>query len=221
MMQQNDINIIHSLRFPLINIRRTSNLAVAPINTFSLAIMLFMFAAPLMHWCKLKSPTFGVALACGGVCLYIMGIYNWYQNKNLLCFIDFMFSFINLLLCYFIYNITDKTEENIVHKFENYMIATFFVLILVALAVLAVAAKKKGIIHLVYLGLLILSDVFIIVWIFRYKDHDDDNYVLKRVRKVAGYIMFVASIALWYTGVGRFINDIFQKEMIPLISPDL
>ena len=102
MMQQNDVNIINSLRFPLINIRRTSNLAVAPINTFSLAIMLFMFAAPLMHWCKLKSPTFGVALACGGVCLYIMGIYNWYQNKNLLCFIDFMFSFINLLLCYFI-----------------------------------------------------------------------------------------------------------------------
>ena len=218
MMQQNDINIINSLRFPLINIRRTSNLAVAPINTFSLAIMLFMFAAPLMHWCSLKSPTFGVSLACGGVCLYIMGIYNWYQNKNLLCFIDFMFSFINLLLCYFIYNITDKTEDNIVHKFENYMIATFFVLILVALAALAVAAKKKGIIHLVYLGLLILSDVFIIVWIYRWKKGDKH---LKRLRKVAGYFMFVASLALWYTGVGRFINEIFHTNMIPLVEQDL
>ena len=218
MMQQNDINIIHSLRFSLINIRRTSNLAVAPINTFSLEIMLFIFATPLMHWCSLKSPTFGVSLACGGVCLYIMGIYNWYQNKNILCFIDFMFSFLNLLICYFVRTVEDKSDEKLVAIFENYMIATFFVLILVALAALAVASKKKGLIHLVYLGLLILSDVFIIVWIYRFEKGDKH---LKRLRKVAGYFMFVASLALWYTGVGRFINEIFHTNMIPLVEQDL
>ena len=218
MLQQNDIN---NIRFPMVNIRRTSNLAVAPIDNLSLAFMLFMFAAPLMHWCEFRSTTLAVSLACGGICQYIIAIYNWYQNKTVLCFLDFSFSFLNFLICYFIYNADNKDSDNIYTLFHNYMIATFFVLILVALAALAVAAKKKGIIHLVYLGLLILSDVFIIVWIFRYKDHDDDNYVLKRVRKVAGYIMFVASIALWYTGVGRFINEIFQKNMIPLIEQDL
>ena len=193
MLEQNEINTINNLKFPMVNIRRTSNLAVAPINTFSLAIMLFMFAAPLMHWCSLKSPTFGVSLACGGVCLYIMGIYNWYQNKNILCFIDFMFSFLNLLICYFVRTVEDKSDEKLVAIFENYMIATFFVLILVALAALAVASKKKGLIHLVYLGLLILSDVFIIVWIYRFEKGDKH---LKRLRKVAGYFMFVASLAL-------------------------
>ena len=218
MLEQNEINTINNLKFPLVNIRRTSNLAVAPINTFSLAIMLFMFAAPLMHWCSLKSPTFGVSLACGGVCLYIMGIYNWYQNKNILCFIDFMFSFLNLLICYFVRTVEDKSEEKLVAIFENYMIATFFVLILVALAALAVASKKKGLIHLVYLGLLILSDVFIIVWIYRFEKGDKH---LKRLRKVAGYFMFVASLALWYTGVGRFINEIFHTNMIPLVEQDL
>ena len=218
MLEQNEINTINNLKFPMVNIRRTSNLAVAPINTFSLAIMLFMFAAPLMHWCSLKSPTFGVSLACGGVCLYIMGIYNWYQNKNILCFIDFMFSFLNLLICYFVRTVEDKSEENLVSIFENYMIATFFVLILVALAALAVASKKKGLIHLVYLGLLILSDVFIIVWIYRFEKGDKH---LKRLRKVAGYFMFVASLALWYTGVGRFINEIFHTNMIPLVEQDL
>ena len=218
MLEQNEINTINNLKFPMVNIRRTSNLAVAPINTFSLAIMLFMFAAPLMHWCSLKSPTFGVSLACGGVCLYIMGIYNWYQNKNILCFIDFMFSFLNLLICYFVRTVEDKSEEKLVAIFENYMIATFFVLILVALAALAVASKKKGLIHLVYLGLLILSDVFIIVWIYRFEKGDKH---LKRLRKVAGYFMFVASLALWYTGVGRFINEIFHTNMIPLVEQDL
>ena len=218
MLEQNEINTINNLKFPMVNIRRTSNLAVAPINTFSLAIMLFMFAAPLMHWCSLKSPTFGVSLACGGVCLYIMGIYNWYQNKNILCFIDFMFSFLNLLICYFVRTVEDKSDEKLVSIFENYMIATFFVLILVALAALAVASKKKGLIHLVYLGLLILSDVFIIVWIYRFEKGDKH---LKRLRKVAGYFMFVASLALWYTGVGRFINEIFHNNMIPLVEQDL
>ena len=218
MLEQNEINTINNLKFPMVNIRRTSNLAVAPINTFSLAIMLFMFAAPLMHWCSLKSPTFGVSLACGGVCLYIMGIYNWYQNKNILCFIDFMFSFLNLLICYFVRTVEDKSDEKLVAIFENYMIATFFVLILVALAALAVASKKKGLIHLVYLGLLILSDVFIIVWIYRFEKGDKH---LKRLRKVAGYFMFVASLALWYTGVGRFINEIFHNNMIPLVEQDL
>ena len=218
MLEQNEINTINNLKFPLVNIRRTSNLAVAPINTFSLAIMLFMFAAPLMHWCSLKSPTFGVSLACGGVCLYIMGIYNWYQNKNILCFIDFMFSFLNLLICYFVRTVEDKSDEKLVAIFENYMIATFFVLILVALAALAVASKKKGLIHLVYLGLLILSDVFIIIWIYRFEKGDKH---LKRLRKVAGYFMFVASLALWYTGVGRFINEIFHTNMIPLVEQDL
>ena len=218
MLEQNEINTINNLKFPMVNIRRTSNLAVAPINTFSLAIMLFMFAAPLMHWCSLKSPTFGVSLACGGVCLYIMGTYNWYQNKNILCFIDFMFSFLNLLICYFVRTVEDKSDEKLVAIFENYMIATFFVLILVALAALAVASKKKGLIHLVYLGLLILSDVFIIVWIYRFEKGDKH---LKRLRKVAGYFMFVASLALWYTGVGRFINEIFHTNMIPLVEQDL
>ena len=98
-----ELNDINSIRFPLINIRRTSNLAVAPINTFGLAIGLFMLAAPLMEWCEFKSPTLGVIFACGGVCQYIIGIYDWYQNKTILCFIDFIFSFLHFLLYYFVY----------------------------------------------------------------------------------------------------------------------
>ena len=218
MLEQNEIN---SIRFPQINIVRTSNLAVAPINTFCLAFMLFMFAAPLMHWCKFRSTTLGVALACGGVCQYIIGIYDWYQDKTVLSFIDFFFSFLNFLICYFIHSVYPSDQKEIHNLFENYMIATFFVLCLVALCALAFACKDKGIIHLAYLGLLILSDIFIIVWIYRYKRHDKNRYILKRLRKVAGYFMFFASLALWYSGVGRFINDIFQRDMIPLITPDL
>ena len=236
-MLQNDIN---NIRFPLINIRRTSNLAVAPINTFALAIGLFMISVPLMKWCEFTSPTLGVALACGGVCLYVMGIYNWYQNKTVLCFIDFSFSFLFFLICYFFHFTLKVKFEGIQSStvtpstmvqasttpikidntiFENYMIGTFFVLYLVALAALAMASKNKGLIHLAYLGLLILADIFIIIWEYRYKRSSET--IKKRLRKSAGYFLFFASIVLWYSGVARFINEIFQKEMIPFISPDL
>ena len=212
MLQQNEIN---NIRFPLINIRRTSNLAVAPINTFSLAISLFMIAAPLMKWCEFKSPTLGVALACGGICQYIIGIYNWYQSETILSFIDFSFSFLFFLICYVIY----YADGSITGTFESYMIGTFFLLYLVCLLALAFAcknSKNKGLIHLIYLGLIIFADVFIIVW--EYRSKNDGTNILKRLRKVAGYFLFVASIALWYSGVGRFINEIFQKNMIPLVE---
>ena len=215
MLQENEIN---NIRFPLINIRRTSNLAVAPINTFSLAIGLFMLAAPLMQWCEFKSPTLGVTFTCGGICQYIIGIYNWYQNEAILSFIDFSFSFLFFLICYLLYFINAPiTIQNV----QNYMIGTFFVLYLVSLLALAFAcknSKNKGLIHLIYLGLLIFADIFIIVWEFRF-NHDGGN-VIKRLRKVAGYFLFFASIALWYSGVGKFINEIFQKKMIPLIDSD-
>ena len=211
MLQQNDIS---NIRFPLINIRRTSNLAVAPINTFSLAIGL------LMEWCEFKSPTLGVALACGGICQYIIGIYNWYQNETIFSFIDFSFSFLFFLICYVIYYTNLTVATVITHKvFESYMIGTFFLLYLACLLALAFACKNsrnKGLIHLIYLGLIIFADVFIIVWEYR-TGHNGGN-ILKRLRKVAGYFLFVASIALWYSGVGRFINEIFQKNMIPLVE---
>ena len=215
MLQENEIN---NIRFPLINIRRTSNLAVAPINTFSLAIGLFMLAAPLMQWCEFKSPTLGVAFTCGGICQYIIGIYNWYQNEAILSFIDFSFSFLFFLICYLLYFINAPiTIQNV----QNYMIGTFFVLYLVSLLALAFAcknSKNKGLIHLIYLGLLIFADIFIIVWEFRF-NHDGGN-VIKRLKKVTGYFLFFASVALWYSGVGKFINEIFQKKMIPLIDSD-
>ena len=99
------------------------------------------------------------------------------------------------------------------------MIGTFFLLYLACLLALAFACKNsrnKGLIHLIYLGLIIFADVFIIVWEYR-TGHNSGN-ILKRLRKVAGYFLFVASIALWYSGVGKFINEIFQKNMIPLVE---
>ncbi len=66
----------------------------------------------------------------------------------------------------------------------------------------------------------------VIVWQFMHKglynkDTGKEKGRLKRVKKAAGYFLFFASLSLWFTGVGTLINDIFQKDVIPLIKPDI
>ena len=90
-VKENAMREIDNIRFPIINIRRTSNLAVAPANTFGMAMGLFMLSLPLTGWCDFRSPTLAIALVFGGLCEYIIGIYDWYQGKTVLCFIDFIF----------------------------------------------------------------------------------------------------------------------------------
>ena len=218
--RENAFREIDSIRFPIINVRRTSNLAVAPVNTFGLAMGLFMLSLPLTKWCDFRSPTLATALMFGGLCEYIIGIYDWYQGKTILCFIDFIFGLLHLLIYYSFrlceYEITTVSEE-----FESYLIGTFFTLYLVILLTLIVACKGKGIFHLVNLGLLILADIFIIVWQYRHGYENFQSKHKENIKKTAGYFLFFASLSIWFTGVGKLVNDIFQKDIIPMIKPDL
>jgi len=209
---------IEKISFPIINIRRTSNLAVAPVNTFGMAMGLFMLSLPLMGWCELRSPTLATALVFGGLCEYIIGIYDWYQGKTILCFLDFIFGLLHLIF-YYSFRLCEYEITKVDPEFKSNMIGTFFVLYLVILLALALACKSKGIFHLINIVLLILSDVFVIVW--EYRDFGAHETIKKNIRKTAGYFMFFASITIWLTGVGKFINDIFQNDLIPMIKPDL
>lgn len=209
---------IEKITFPIINIRRTSNLAVAPVNTFAMAMGLFMLSLPLMGWCELRSPTLATALVFGGLCEYVIGIYDWYQGKTLLCFIDFIFGLLHLVF-YYSFRLCEYEITRVSEKFKSSMIGTFFVLYLVILLALVLACKSKGLIHLLNLGLLIVADVLVIAW--EYKEWTPGNKVEIRMRKASGYFMFFSSITIWLTGVGKFINEIFQSDLIPMIKPDL
>ena len=216
--RDNAFREIDSLRFPIINVRRTSNLAVAPVNTFGMAMGLFMLSLPLTGWCDFRSPTLATALMFGGWCEYIIGIYDWYQGKTVLCFIDFIFGLLHLLI-YYSFRLCEYEITPVSERFESYLYGTFFTLYLVVLLALIVACKGKGIFHIVNLGLLVFADIFIMIWQFRYKRDKEDR--IKGLKQTAGYILFFSSITIWFTGVGRLINDIFQKDIIPMIKPDL
>ena len=215
--RENAFREIDSIRFPIINVRRTSNLAVAPVNTFGMAMGLFMLSLPLTGWCDFRSPTLATALMFGGLCEYIIGIYDWYQGKTVLCFIDFIFGLLHLLI-YYSFRLCEYEIAPVKEDFKSSLNGTFFTLYLVVLLALIIACKGKGILHLVNLGLLILTDIFIMVWQFLLREKKD---AVSRIKQTAGYLLFLSSLSIWFTGVGKLINDIFQRDVIPMIKPDL
>jgi len=213
-------NEIKNLKLPLVNIRRTSNLAIAPINNFGMALGFFMLSVSLTKWCKFETPITSAVLIFGGVCEYILGILDWYQGKTILCFIDFIFSFLHAFIYYcFKYQI----DEGDNYKFESYLLGTFFVLYLVILCCLTFICLEKGILYLACMGLLVFADIFVIVWQYRYKKGNGEDKHNKRIKKVAGYFLFFASLAIWASGVGKFINEMFQQAYVPnfLLKPEI
>ena len=97
---------LDSLRFPVFNYKRHSNLAVTPANLFAMAFGLYMIAAPMMGWIDFNSPTLGSALCFGGICEYLIGFYNWYEGRAIQSFIDFVFGLLHLLVL----ELVQKTE---------------------------------------------------------------------------------------------------------------
>ena len=203
------LNEFDRLPFPTITYREKINLGLSVVNFFGMAMGLFMLAAPMMGWIDYESPTLGTAYMFGGFCEYLIGFYDWYQGRTMLSFIDFVFG----LLHFTYYYTADLGKYSIFvpYEYHTYMQGVFYCLWLAMLLVVLLSTKNAGCIHLLlYFFLLALACIFIIIWEFSKKTWP---------RKVAGYIIFIASIFIWYAGLGRLISNIYASDCLPLISP--
>ena len=199
---------LDKLRLPMINYHQKVNFGLSVVNFFGLAMGLFMMAAPMMGWIDYQSPSLGTALMYGGICQYLIGFYDWYQGRSMLSFIDFIFGILHLVFFY----TADLGKYSIwvPNQYHTYMQGVFYCLWFVILLVIIISARNRGCIHIIYMFLLALATVFIIIWEFS-----------KRTwcRKVAGYILFIASILIWYTGVGRLFGNVYNNDCAPLVTP--
>ena len=169
---------------------------------------LFMMSAPMMGWIDYESPSLGTALMFGGICEYLIGFYDWYQGRTMLSFVDFIFGILHLVFFY----TADLGKYTIwvPNEYHTYMQGVFYCLWFAILLFTIISTKDRGCIHTIYLFLLALGTVFLIIWEFS-----------KRTwcRKAAGYIIFIASILIWYTGVGRLIGNVYRTDCAPLVTP--
>ena len=199
---------LDKLRLPMINYHQKVNIGLSVVNFFGLAMGLFMMAAPMMGWIDYQSPTLGTALMYGGICQYLIGFYDWYQGRTMLSFVDFIFGLLHLVFFY----TADLGKYSIwvPNQYHTYMQGVFYCLWFALLLIVVISLKDRGCIHIIYMFLLALALLFVIIWEFS-----------KRTwcRKVAGYIIFVASILIWYAGLGRLISNVYATDCLPMISP--
>ena len=208
MDQTSYLNEIDKLPLPTINYREQPHLAISVVNFFAMAMGLYMMATPMMGWINYESPSLGTAYMFGGFCEYLIGFYDFYQGRTMLSFIDFIFGLLHLLFYY----TADLGKYSIwvPNEYHTYMQGVFYCLWLALLLVIMISLKDKGCIHLIYMFLLALACIFLIVWEFSKRTW---------ARKLTGYIIFIASILIWYAGIARLLTNIYGNNCMPLISP--
>ena len=162
----------------------------------------------MMGWIDYESPTLGTALMFGGIGQYLIGFYDWYQGRTMLSFFDFFFGIIHLLYYY----VADLGKYSIwvPSNYYTYMQGVFYCLLFAILLFVIISLRGRGCMYMINVFLLALASVFMIIWHFSKKTWP---------RKAAGYIIFIASIFIWYTGLGRLMNSIYHCDKAPLITP--
>ena len=208
MDQESYLNELDRIPFPTINYRSKINLGLSVVNFFGLALGLFMMSAPMMGWIGYESPSLGTAYMFGGFCQYLIGFYDWFQGRTMLSFIDFIYG----LLHFAFYYTADlgKYDIYVPEEYCTYMQGVFYILWFVLMLVVIVSLRGRGCIYMIYMFLIALGVVFLIVWEF-----SGDTWA----RKAAGYIIFIASIFIWYAGLGRLISNVFANDCLPLCQP--
>ena len=202
------LNELNRVPFPTINYRQKLNLGLSTVNFFALAMGLYMLSAPMMGWIDYESPTLGIAYMFGGFCEYLIGFYDWYQGRTMLSFVDFIFGLLHLT--YYYTADLGKYSIWVPNEYHTYMQGVFYCLWFAMLLVLLISLKDRGCVYMIYVFLLALGSIFLIIWEFSKKTW---------ARKAAGYIIFIASIFIWYAGLARLMNYVYSIDSFPLVNP--
>ena len=199
---------LDKLVLPTVHYHQNVNFGLSTVNFFGLAMGLFMMAAPMMGWIDYESPSLSTAYFWGGICEYLIGFYDWYQGRTMLSFIDFIYGILHLV--YFFTADLGKYSIWVPNEYHTYMQGVFYCLWFAILLFVLLSLRDRGCIYKIYIFLLALAAVFLIIWEFSKRTWP---------RKAAGYIIFIASIFIWYTGVGRLMANTYHCDQAPLCYP--
>ena len=225
-------------QIPKMNIKKLSNLSDSIINYFVISICLILHSAFNLNWFNLKenSKFCFTYFIFAAVILYIIGIMNWYEGKELLFLFDFIFSFYFLTLyfnenykTFFTPDFDDgsdkndgKNSTNITSDIitstsfsNNKLRAIFYIFIFCFFLVLLISSYRKGKIFMVNYFILFVGFVFLFL-----DNFFEDKYDC--IKKTHYYIFIISGGLMWIIGILKLINNGFlsKEETILLGKTD-
>ena len=194
------------------NVRKILTLSDSIINYFSIGVCFFLNSAYNLGWFKLKENTdfLFTYFLFAALILYIIGIMNWYEGKEILFLLDFVLCFYFLTL-YFKeghYNgILNDMNDNIIDKYNNNfeIQEVFYILIFCLFFVMGFSAFRKGLIYIINYFILFIG--FLFLFIHCYFDQEKDW-----INKVYSYLFIVSGALMWIIGILKIINQGFLTK---------
>ena len=193
---------------PLIQINQISFLSESIINYCTLGICFFIYGCYGLEWFKIteeenKSFYIGYFLIAG-IIIYIIGLFNWYEGKELIFLIDFIFSF--LFISLYLKNKNLGNISDYLGQYDNDKINSIFYIILFCfIFVIGISSKEKGIIYIINNAVLFITYVFL----FAYEFYKKDIF-----KKIDSYMFIVCGALFWITGIFKFINNLMNNSII-------
>ena len=196
---------------PLIYTHNISISTVSILNYFAIGISLAVYAFIHLEWLKFNYFTklYIRYYLVSGLVLYFIGIFDWYEGKELICLIDFVFSFhfISLFLR------EQKLGDIIsIDKSENPKLqGTFYIIIFILILVVAISSKDKGKIYIADYSALFLGHFFLCI--YKYSE-------AKWIKILFSIIFIITGILFWATGFLRLMDSGMDMPIILLDPTD-
>ena len=193
---------------PLIHIRQYSYLSESIINYIGIGLCLFIQGCHGLEWFDVENERnnqfyFGYYLL-SGITLYIIGILNWYEGKELIFLLDFLLSFLFVAISLknqphcFGY-ISDFYTNN--EKLEG----IFYILLFSMIFIIGISCKDKGIIFIIDYAVLFITYVFL----FAYKFFKN-----KIIGHIDNYMFIVGGGLFWLTGIFKLLNNLLESSIV-------
>ena len=196
---------------PKLIVRKISTLSDSIINYFAIGICLFLQSAYNLNWFDMEDNKIKIYIIFifAAVVLYTIGIFNWYEGKELLFLFDFILSFYFLTIYFkeeYKGKISEKFNTNIISDSDNNKLqAIFYILIFCLFFIIGFSAFKKGIIYIVNYFILFVGFVFLFIDFYWNKNHT-------WITKVHYYIFIVSGVLMWIIGILKIINQGFLAK---------
>ena len=205
---------------PKLIVRKISTLSDSIINYFVIGICLFLQSAYNLNWFDMEDNEIKIYIIFifAAAVLYAIGVFNWYEGKELLFLFDFILSFYFLTI-YFKEEYKEKISEKFSSKLisntdNNKLQAIFYVLIFCLFFIIGFSAFKKGIIYIVNYFILFVGFVFLFIDFYWNKKHS-------WITKVHYYIFIISGVLMWIIGILKIINQGFlSKDTVILGQTD-
>ena len=197
---------------PLIHYKLNPILSTSILNYLSIGISLAIFGCDKKNFFKLQGhrPLRINYYFVSAIILYISGIFDWIDGKELLFLVDFILSFYFFSL-YFREESEKKLALTIAIESKNDELqGTFYVTLFLFFLCIAVSYKNKGKFYIIDYSVLVLGFIFLFLHRYFNAGWMEDAY---------SYIFIADGILFWISGLLKMIDNVMNNHSIILISP--